>query len=101
MESKDNTTRQLMFSLIEVWKSSGKTQIEFCREKDIAYHKFHYWFKKFNSQHLTAQPSSTFTRIDLHSNPPGSGGVELIYPDGRKLIFHQRVDAGFLRSLLG
>lgn len=34
MESSNNTLQQLMFSLIEVWKSSGKTQLEFCKEKD-------------------------------------------------------------------
>jgi hypothetical protein len=27
------TTQQVMFSLIEIWKSSGKTQREFCKEK--------------------------------------------------------------------
>jgi len=29
-----------------------------------------------------------------------AGGVELVYPDGRKLVFHSPVDASFLRSLL-
>jgi hypothetical protein len=39
-----------MFSLIKIWKASGKTQKEFCQEKDLVYHKFHYWFRKFNNQ---------------------------------------------------
>ena len=30
-----------MFSLIEVWRGSAKTQREFCKEKDIAYSKLH------------------------------------------------------------
>jgi hypothetical protein len=42
------TTQQFMFSLIEIWKSSGKTQRQFCKEKDLACHKFHYWFRKYN-----------------------------------------------------
>lgn len=41
MESTDTTLQQLMFSLIEVWRASGKTQRDFCQEKDIAYSKFH------------------------------------------------------------
>jgi hypothetical protein len=100
MESSDNTLQQLMFSLIEVWKSSGKTQMEFCKEKDIAYHKFHYWFRKYSREGSESTPGS-FTRINVSSQPVRSGFIELIYPDGRKLVFNQHVDPAFLRSLLG
>lgn len=99
MEQSATTLQQLMFSLIEVWRSSGKTQIEFCKEKDIAYHKFHYWFRKYSRQ-STALVQPSFTRINVNSQPVNSGFIELIYPDGRKLIFHQPVEALFLRSLL-
>lgn len=101
MESADQTSQQLMFSLIEVWKRSGKTQKEFCREKDIAYHKFHYWFKKYNEQHLESSQSAFMqVRVNNTSSTSLSGGIEVVYPDGRKLIFHQPVEAAFLRSLL-
>jgi hypothetical protein len=99
MESTDGTTQQLMFSLIEVWKSSGKTQKEFCQEKDLAYHKFHYWFKKYN-EHSGQVVSSPFISLSPR-NPSTPGNLELVYPDGRRLIFHQAVDASFLRALLG
>jgi hypothetical protein len=29
-----------------------------------------------------------------------SGTLELVYPDGRRLIFHQDVDPSFVRALL-
>lgn len=95
----DQTTQQLMFSLIEVWKTSGKTQLDFCKEKDLAYHKFHYWFRKYNHQNTPPEAGPAFVRMI----PPtrSQGGMELIYPDGRKLVFHQGVDAAFLRQLLG
>lgn len=99
MEQSEKTLQQLMFSLIEVWKTSGKTQIEFCKEKEIAYHKFHYWFGKYNRQSSGPTPGS-FTRINVNAQPVRSGFIELIYPDGRKLVFNQAVDASFLRSLL-
>lgn len=92
------TTQQLMFSLIEIWKSSGKTQKEFCQENDLAYHKFHYWFKKYNNEHDKGSDESPF--VPVVRTTSGAGTLELIYPDGRRLIFHQRVDAGFLRALL-
>ena len=101
MDSSDKTLQQLMFSLIEVWKSSDKSQIEFCREKDIAYHKFHYWFRKYTRQNLASTPQSSFTRIKVSTQQVvSSGSIELVYPDGRKLIFNQQVEADFLRRLL-
>lgn len=101
MEQSGNTLQQLMFSLIEVWKTSGKTQAEFCKEKDIAYHKFHYWFRKYSRQDAPSTFSqSSFTRINVNAQPKSSGSIELVYPDGRRIIFNQQVDASFLRSLL-
>jgi hypothetical protein len=101
MESSDSTLQQLMFSLIEVWRSSGKTQIDFCKEKNIAYHKFHYWFRKYSNQNPASIPPSSFTRINVNKHQEvGFGYVEVVYPDGRKLIFNQPVEVSFLRSLL-
>jgi len=99
MESVDKTTQQLMFSLIEVWKTSGKTQKEFCQENDLAYHRFHYWFKKYNNQHRQASDEAPFMSISMRP-ASGTGKLEIVYPDGRRLIFHQPVEAGFLRALL-
>lgn len=101
MESTGVTQQQFMFSLIEVWKSSGKTQLEFCKEKEIAYHKFHYWFKKYNQKDQLIDGQSGFRRIVVSEQGVlRAGAVELVYPDGRKLVFHPPVDASFLRSLL-
>lgn len=102
MESSDQTLQQLMFSLIEVWKTSGQTQLDFCREKDIAYHKFHYWFRKYSKQNsCSPENPSSFARILVkNQNAMSSASVELVYPDGRRLIFNGHVDATFLRNLL-
>lgn len=101
MEPTDTTTRQLMFSLIEIWKGSGKTQQEFCKEKDIAYSKFHYWLKKYNLHGSTPDNSSGFMAVTVKNRTSvRSGGLELVYPDGRRLIFHHDVDPSFLRALL-
>ena len=96
--STDVTTQQLMFSLIEIWRQSGKTQKEFCREKDLAHHKFYYWLRKYNEVNRSGVDESTFIPIPIGSG--ADGGLEIVYPDGRRLIFHQQVDAGFLRALL-
>ena len=89
-----------MFSLIEIWKGSGKKQQEFCKEKDIAYSKFHYWLKKYNAHGSTPDSASGFMAITVNRTNVRGGGLELVYPDGRRLIFHQDVDPSFLRALL-
>jgi hypothetical protein len=76
MESTDTTTQQLMFSLIEIWKGSGKTQQDFCKQKDIAYGKFHYWLRKYNVQGSTPDGSSGFMDITVKNRTSVRGGLE-------------------------
>ncbi len=101
MESTDLTLQQLMFSLIEVWKGSGKTQRDFCKEKEIAYSKFQYWLRKYNEDQPGGNESPGFVAIPVRRQPDErAASLELVYPDGRRLIFHQDVDPSFLRALL-
>ena len=104
--SSDQTLQQLMFSVIEVWKDSGKSQQAFCREKELDYFKFQYWFRKYKRSNLPDVNTvrSSFARIkikdSLTTTSVTGGLLELIFPDGRKLIFHQPVEVSLVRSLL-
>lgn len=100
--SSDQTLQQLMFSLIGIWKASGKTQQDFCKEKDLEYNKFQYWFRKYKRVSMPArsQPDSFISVKVKEVVPSPHGAMELVFPDGRKLIFHQPVEASFMRSLL-
>lgn len=101
MESNDTTLQQLMFSLIEVWRSSGMSQRDFCQEKDIAYSKFHYWLKRYKTNSSARDSRPGFVPVRVNGQTVGrTGALELVYPDGRRLIFHQDVDPSFLRTLL-
>lgn len=95
----DITKQQLMFSLIEVWKKGDQTQQDFCKEKELDYQQFQYWLRRYKQLNSPGESSSGFTQIKLKS-PVSNGSMELVFPDGRKLIFHQPVDAAFVRSLL-
>jgi hypothetical protein len=100
--STDQTTQQLMFSLIEIWRSSNLTQQEFCREKDLNYQRFHYWLRKYKvirGETKSDKAGPSFVKVDL-SSMATTGVIELCLPDGRKLIFHPPVDVAFLRGLL-
>ncbi len=101
MRSPDTTLQQLMFSLIQVWQKSGMTQREFCEKKDITYAKFQYWMKRYNEARGARERASNFLSVHVKKEiPVRSGSLEIVYPDGRRLVLHQEVDPDFLRALL-
>lgn len=90
---------QMMFSMIESWKDSGKSQQDFCKEQGIAYGDFHYWYKKYREAY--AIPSSAaFVQVPMLTSSSGLLVAELILTDGRRVNFYQGVDVSLLRSLL-
>lgn len=94
--------RQQMFSLIERWKSSGQSQRAYCRQHHIAYHVFHYWYKRYREQQeKDAETPSSFVAVQLQAESSTIAPyAELILPNGKRLLFHQRVEAATLNVLL-
>ena len=104
MTSTLEPTQQLMFSLIKIWEAGDQTQRAFCQEKDLAYHKFHYWYKKYREHYAQPSPNTPFVSVtvknDRDRRTVAGGVLELVLPDGRRLLFNQPVEAGFLKALL-
>ena len=96
MQSKDGIKDQ-MFSKIEQWQQSGLSQKAWCEHENIAYHIFHYWYKKYRGAN-DAPVRSPF--IELKPEPAPMACEELLLPDGRRLIFHQPVSSGFLKAII-
>jgi hypothetical protein len=96
----DQVKQQLMFSLIEIWKQGEQSQQEFCKEKDLDYNQFQYWLRRYKQVNgIISVPGPSFARIKVEELPKASS-MELVYPDGKRIIFYQPVEASFLRSLL-
>jgi hypothetical protein len=98
----DPAYREKMFSLVEAWRSSGQPQQAFCNEQGITYHRFGYWHKRYREHNkATAAPAPAPAFVPFSITSPATTAVtEIIYPDGRRLLFHQGVDASFLKTLL-
>jgi hypothetical protein len=101
--------KHLMFQVIEKWKTSGLTQREYCKQQDIVYHVFHYWYKVYrDEQQARKTTSSAFVALQVQeqkatvttTSTTTTTDVELLLPDGKRLLFHGLVDACFLRLLL-
>ena len=101
MQSKEEV-QQKMFDLIEQWKSSGLSQKAFCLQYEVRYYVFHYWYKRYREAHnISSDNASSFIPLHINTSLSPAAGTELIYPNGRRLLFHQSVDVNFLKSLLG
>ncbi len=87
--------RDQYFAMIALWKQSGQNQKQFCLQKNIAYHVFHYWYKVYRDQ-----PSASGSFVALNIVAPHQAGIELHLNDGRRLVFHQPVSADFLKALI-
>ena len=92
-----------MFELIKEWQQSGLTQAAWCKSQQVAYHRFHYWYKRFREQTCISEtPTSQSPFISLEVQPVTSNPcyAEVVCPDGRRILFHQGVDAGYLKALM-
>ena len=90
-----------MFSTIKNWKDSGQNQKAYCEANSIPYHQFHYWYKRYK---LTHTPVSDIVPSFIRVHPPvmeDKSCAEIIYPDGKRILFHQAVGVSFLKALLG
>ena len=85
-----------MFDKILQWQQSGLTQKAYCEQESIAYHVFHYYYKRFREKEDIG--SSKFIKLQIAPNL--SADIELVLPDGRRLLFHQAVSADFLKVLV-
>lgn len=93
-------TRVQMFSMIEQWRTSGLTQKAFCEQRSIRYYVFHYWYKRYKMQQSgVADNAGSFVKLQV-AKPSSSGGVEINFPGGIRILFHEPVSSNYLKALV-
>ena len=58
-------------SLLEIFRTSGKTQTEFCKENDVSAHQFQYWMTEVKKRDAAKAKvadggNSAFVPVSLH-----------------------------------
>ena len=91
--------RQQNLAMIADWQQSGLSQKQYCLQNNIAYHIFHYWYKRCRNKEA-APGAGGFTPVTVNA-ASFNGCVELQLPDGKKILFHQPVAADYLKALIG
>jgi hypothetical protein len=90
--------RERMFELIEQWQQSGLSQKAFCEQHSTRYYVFHYWYKRYR-QNKEEGNNSSFVKLQI-AKPAGTSSVEIIYPGGIRLLFHEPVSSNYLKGLI-
>jgi len=100
MSSDKTKHRHQMLSMIEDWKRSGQNQRAYCVAHSISYHQFHYWYKRYKMAQAPAiDHQGSFIEVQFPA-PQNHDYAEVIYPDGKRVLFHQVVDVNFLKALI-
>ena len=86
MDALKTKGRQFWEEEIHKWELSGRTRRAWCRENDLSYYTFTYWYKKLaNTNH--GEPGS--------GDPDGDPFVELDFiPKGAKTLL-EKEDTGY------
>jgi len=92
--------RLKMEKIIEGWKESGLPQKDWCERKKITYSTFHYWYKHYRQQEIRiSEPQDNFVQLDVQDGRTESALAELVFPDGKRLIFYQQIDDALIKVL--
>jgi hypothetical protein len=96
--SKNELVREQMFASIASWQQSDLSQKEWCRQQNIAYHIFHYWYSIYREEHPQPDNDNSFVRLSV--KPEVNSSCEVVFTDGTKILFREPVTVHFLKSLL-
>ncbi len=86
------------YAMIEQWQQSDLSQKKYCEQNNIAYHHFHYWYKRYLDQRM-ADSTTGFIPVTLNA-ASSTGCVELQLPDGKRILFHQPIGVDYLKALI-
>ncbi len=96
--AKNESTRQQMFESIASWQTTDLSQKEWCRQKEIAYHVFHYWYRAYREEYQQHGKDNSFVRLAVKAEADAS--CEVVFTDGTKIVFREPVPVQYLKSLL-
>ena len=104
MQSKEGI-REQKFLMIEAWQQSGLSQKAWCARESMAYHSFHYWYKKYRLAHpavlSSLDKSQRFISLQVQSSFNSSAvNLELLLTDGRRVLFYSPVSSDYLKAII-
>jgi hypothetical protein len=97
----DKNTQEQMFALIGAWKQSGLSQKAWCKQNQVRYYVFHYWYKRYRDE-LSESGEPAFIALNVKPSLSGAtcANIEVVLADGKRILFHQAVSSDFLKAVI-
>src|SRR5881392_1490151 len=97
----DQQTQEDMFKMISSWKQSGLSQKAYCEKNNIRYYVFHYWYKRYRDQQGAVE-DPTFVALNVKPSAVAvsNSAIEILLPDGKRILFHHPVSADYLKAII-
>ena len=97
----DKQIQEDMFKMVGSWKQSGLSQKAYCEQNNIRYHVFHYWYKRYRDEQ-DAGEDVAFIPLNVKPStfPVPNSAIEILCPDGKRILFHHTVSSDFLKALI-
>jgi hypothetical protein len=97
----DKQLQEDMLRMITSWKQSGLSQKVYCEQNNIRYYVFHYWYKRYRDQQGSIE-DATFVPLTVKPStfPVSNSAIEILLPDGKRILFHQPVGPDYLKALI-
>ncbi len=86
-------TSNQMQGIYQQWQQSGLSRKAFCKQHNITYQTFNYWYKR-----ITSKTDSGFSEINLPASTVVS--LEVIFPSGARITFQSEPAASWLKELV-
>lgn len=97
----DKHTQEEMFAMIGLWKQSGLSQKAYCEQNKIRYYVFHYWYKRYRDEQAGINSPTFFPlNVNLPLYNTTCANVEVVLPDGKRILFHQPISSDFLKAVI-
>ena len=95
--NKSHQIRSEKQLMLDTWQASGKSISSFCKEQNIAYHSFFYWKKKLSAVRLPSP--NKFIELPSPALSLPLPLTEIIYPNGKRIVFHSLPEISILKQL--
>ena len=90
-----------MFQLIEEWEQSGESQTSFCKNKNVSFHTFYYWLRRYKDQPQGTTTSKAFIPVTIPVNKKTSNNeIEIHYPNGVRIVLPKNSDLSMVRTFI-
>lgn len=100
--TKQPTTREEWYSLIEEYKSSSLTQVNFCKQKSLILARFAYYLQQYRKKDQgKLSQSPAFNEVIVKEGNSSQGEIKIELPNGFRCQVSSNIYPEQLKKILG